>query len=43
MESLKALQMRSQSGDKVARSFLTKIKSQLVTSPTKVKSPVVNI
>lgn len=44
MESLKALQMRCQSGDKAAKDFLTKTKSKLVVvSPVKIKSPVVNL
>ena len=43
MESIKALTSRSQSGDKAAKDFLTKVKSKLVASPIKQSNPIVKI
>ncbi|CRK88357.1 CLUMA_CG002134, isoform A [Clunio marinus] len=40
MESLKALQQRSQAGDKQAKDFLSKIKALTVNTSTKTNSPV---
>lgn len=43
MESLKALALRSQSGDKAAKDFLAKIKSKTVNSTTKQTLPVIKL
>lgn len=40
METLKTLKVRKESGDKVAKEFLSKIQSSIVVSPPKIKGPV---
>lgn len=40
MESLKTLQIRSQSGDKAAKEFLSKVKSTIIDFPMKSKAAV---